>query len=296
MNAYSWHIAGNVFCDSNKDGVFNDLDVPLAGVTVEVTNGVLSLTDITDEAGNYFVNLGAAIGNESADDWTVSIIGGISDDAQIVAPGGGTYLISLTPVGADPELLYVDGVDFAVDDPSCRTVEEGLCWMTGGGVKFDRIIGDYTAEHGPKDSLGGNVYPSCSEFPGNGGQWNHVAHSLKRHFMGTDIEVIRCGNVDGIEPGSESPVTPYNFIEFQGVGWVQGIHGNKIGRVAVTFQARVEDRNEPGNDSSATDGEDVDRYWLRVNGPPGVGFEVGTQDEPITITGGNLQLHATSCD
>ena len=168
--------------------------------------------------------------------------------------------------------------------------------MTGGGVKFEQIVDDFTAQHGPKDSLGGNVYPSCSEFPGNGGQWNHIAHSLKRHFQGTDIEVTRCGNVDGIEPGSESPVTPYNFIEYQGVGWVQGIHGNKIGRVAVTFQARVEDRNEPGNDSSATDGEDVDRYWLRVNGPPGVGFEVGTQDTPITITGGNLQLHATSCD
>ena len=113
--------------------------------------------------------------------------------------------------------------------------------------------------------------------------------------MGTDIEVIRCGNVDGIEPGSESPVTGYNFIEFQGVGWVQGIKGNKIGRVPVTFQARVEDRNEPGNER-ASDGEDIDRYWLRVDGPDGVGFEVGTQDEPITITGGNLQLHESSCD
>ena len=138
--------------------------------------------------------------------WTVSIIDGISADATVVDPAGGTYSIPLTAVGAENELLAVDNADFTVNDPACVPSESGLCWMTGGGVKFESVVDGYMAQRGPRDSLGGNVYPSCSPFPGNGGQWNHIAHKLKRHFQGTDIDVIRCGNVDGIEPGSESPV------------------------------------------------------------------------------------------
>ena len=86
--------------------------------------------------------------------------------------------------------------------------------MTAGGVKFEPIILGDAAEisrgGGPKDSFGGNVNPSCSPEPGDGGQWNHVAHSLKLHFLGKTIRVVRCGNVVGIEPGSESPTTPFN--------------------------------------------------------------------------------------
>ena len=287
--AFAWHIAGQVICDFTGE--------PLAGVTVEISKeDGTTLTGVTDGSGNYFIDILQGVGNAaSPGEWTVSIIDGTSADSTILSPGGGTYTIILTETQVEPRLLFVDDADFRVDDPSCRPEEPGLCWMTGGGVKFERVMGDYAAEKGPRDSLGGNVYPSCSPFPGNGGQWNHIAHKLKRHFQGTDIVVTRCGNVEGHPPGSESPVTPYNFIEFHGTGWVQGIHGNKIGRVPVTFQARVEDRNEPGNENASA-GENIDRYWLRVDGPPNVGFEVGTQEDPATITGGNLQLHATSCD
>lgn len=177
--------------------------------------------------------------------------------------------------------------------------------MTAGGVKFSSVTGTDVAEHGPKVNLGGNVFPSCSSEPGEGGQWNHVDHRNQLHFQGFSIDTVQCGNVPGIEPGSESPVTPFNYIEFAGTGRVRGIKGNKLSETDVSFFARVEDRNEPGNEN-ASDGEDIDRYYIHVFSDAGNPFGttllltdedgVASTVDPVTITGGNLQLHATSCD
>jgi hypothetical protein len=179
------------------------------------------------------------------------------------------------------------------------------CWLTGGGVKFEPVVDQELAEHGPKDTLGGVVHPSCSARPADGGNWNHIAHRLKLHFQGRSIPTVNCGNVPGIDPGSESPVTPVNFIEFEGTGRLKGIHGNKVDYDLVYFFARAEDRNEPGNEHASA-GEDIDKYFLHVFADPGdpegttlllidVDGDPATVD-PITITGGNLQMHASSCE
>ena len=149
------------------------------------------------------------------------------------------------------------------------------------------------------------MHPSCSPDPGDGGQWNHVSHSTKQHFQGFEIHTVACGNVPGIPSGSESPVTGFNYIEFQGTGRVKGIHGNKVSYPNVYFFGRAEDHNEPGNDNAA-DGDDVDEYYLHVFtdlGDP-IGSTVLCVDadgdcsemNPLTITGGNLQMHDSSCD
>lgn len=290
--AFAYTISGTILCDTDGQGGFDPGDTPLAGVTVvlERADGAV-VTATTDAGGNYAVD-----GNDGLTEgsWTVTVDAStLNPGATVALPMVGAYSVDLSP--SNP---FVTGTDFLIDDPACREQELGACWMTAGGVKFEPIINEMLAEKGPKDSFGGNVFPSCSPQPGDGGQWNHIAHSLKVHFMGTSIDEVRCGNVEGIEPGSESPVTPFNFIEFSGSGWVQGIKGNKLARTDVTFNARVEDRNEPGNEG-ATDGENVDRYYLNVHDF----FTVEALDangnptgEPITITGGNLQLHATSCD
>ena len=61
------------------------------------------------------------------------------------------------------------------------------------------------------------------------------------------VHTVECGNVEGIELGSESPVTPFNYIEFWGEGTLKGIKGNKFPLIPVEFHAWVEDRNEPGS-------------------------------------------------
>jgi len=64
----------------------------------------------------------------------------------------------------------------------------------------------------------------------------------------------------------------------------------------------VEDRNEPGNEQSNTSGEDVDRYFLRVvDGDGNLVYLVDMDGDPatvdpVTITGGNFQLHNSSCE
>jgi hypothetical protein len=246
---------------------------------------------LTDHGDGYTMVVpdGAGIYSLSVDTTT------LADGASVVLPASGEYIIEFSD---EPVWLVRD---FLVDSPECREPVK-VCWMTAGGVKFEPVLDAMAAQRGPKDSFGGNVNPSCSPEPGDGGQWNHVAHSLKLHFLGQSIRVVRCGNVDGIEPGSESPVTPYNYIEFEGEGRLSGIKGNKFPKTPVSFFARVEDRNEPGNEKSSA-GENIDRYYLHVFEAGGAVTHILVDEDadansvdPITITGGNLQLHISSCD
>jgi hypothetical protein len=210
----------------------------------------------------------------------------------------------LTPEEAGP---YGPG-DFrevCLDAPIEACAVPEACWLTAGGPKFSRDLGLPAGENGPRHVWGGNVYPGCSSTAGGGGSWNHISYSNRLHFHGTDIVVLRCGNVPGIVSGSESPVTPFNFIEFKGFGWLKGIKGSKVDYEKVYFFARCEDRNEPGS-NGAKDGADVDRYFIHVFADPGdpVGSSLLLLDvdgdpttiDPVTITGGNMQLHVSSCD
>jgi len=283
-NAAAWHAEGTVLCDANGNGIADTGDLPLAGISVRIVGLGIDTTVVTDAGGTYFAQL------PDSDGLVTVTIG--TTPAAVIGP---------SEVSANVDgVSYFVQADFLVNGAGC-TGDGGLkCWLTGGGTKFSPLIGMQVAEKGPAHNFGGNVNPSCSAEPGEGGQWNHIAHSSKLHFQGTQIEVLQCGNVPGIEAGSESPVTPYNFIEFGGTGWVKGISGNKANYDFVTFFARAEDRNEPGS-SGAKDGVDIDRYFLQVKDAGGNTLLLvdadndGATADPVTITGGNLQLHISSC-
>lgn len=293
--AFAWHSSGCVYCDANGNGIFDTGDIPLAGVTVKIRNeaGTYSATAVTDSSGCFYIRLPDIVDTyiQTLDTST------LPEGATIIDPDGGVLKYTLGNGNPD-SITYTWLVD-------CEPHTHQACWMTGGGVKFCKELDMRAGECGPRDSWGGNVYPSCDPDPGHGGSWNHLSHSKKLHFHGTDIEVVRCGNVPGIDPGSESPVTPFNFIEFKGFGWLRGIHGNNVSYDKVYFFARVEDRNEPGS-NGANDGEDKDRYFLHVfsdpSDPVGTTLLLVDQDgdastvDPLIITGGNLQLHISSCD
>jgi hypothetical protein len=287
--ASAWHVIGQVHCDANDSGEIDAGDLPLANVVVQA-DGAADFSASTDGTGAYHLDL-----SETPDCYTVTL------DASTI-PAGASYVIPLSAsyVLCTTETEFEFERDWLIASESCA----GLCWLTGGGVKFEQITNTNNAEHGPRVNFGGNVHPSCSPEPGGGGQWNHVDHIQKLHFQGTDIPDVRCGNLPGIPPGSESPVTPFNFIEYWGTGTLKGIKGNKVDYGTVYFFARAEDRNEPGS-NGAKDGALVDRYFLRVYTNPGdpVGSTVLLFDidgnsstvDPKTITGGNLQLHYSSC-
>ena len=284
-------VYGKVGCDDGMECHYiyaGGVLFPGVLINIESTDGSYSSSMLSDDQGTYKLPVEPGIYTVSIDLSTIPV------DAVLQHPSAGSYMVEVVSGMKERR-------DFILNAPVCGT--EGTCWMTAGGVKFENLMDIDAAQSGPKDSFGGNVNPSCSPEPGDGGNWNHISHSLKLHFKGTSIRVVRCGNVTGIDPGSESPVTPFNFIEFEGTGTLDGIKGNKFPKTDVSFFARVEDHNEPGNDNAA-DGKDVDRYFLRVFEGGGAGTTHLLVDEdgdpstvdPLSITGGNLQLHFSSCE
>jgi len=284
-SAYAWHLNGFVKCPNGT--VFNNVVV-----TVTVAgSGTFVAANNTDAAGYYFIG---GLPNVPASYTATLDPTNLPPDA--IVTGGLSRNFSLTD--AQPTA----SIDWAVNTAVCEA-----CWFTGGGAKIDQLVDVPVAERlntKPRTQLsfGGNVYPGCSPTAGDGGSWNHVDRVRNLHFHGTAIQVVDCGNVPGIPPGSTSPVTPYNFIDFQGTGTLKGIQGNKADYGIVCFTARAEDRNEPGS-SGAKDGALIDRYFLRV-------FNCDTAEtyllvsnggsvaraDTLPITDGNFQLHVSSCN
>ena len=289
--AFACRISGRVGCDANANGVPDIGDVPRGGVTVTVTlaDGTPVASTQTDSLGAYSITL-----SDVPASYIATLGPGLPADAAFISPSTKSVAFTLT----FDSLFFTQ--DWFIGSATCRA---GACWLTGGGAKFEPLVGQNLAERGPKHSFGGNVFPGCSPTAGEGGQWNHIAHDLKLHFQGWAIDQVVCGNVSGIPPGSTSPVTPFNYIEFQGTGTLKGIKGNPVNYENVLFFARAEDRNEPGNEKASQPGGGafIDRYFLRVYDAGGntlllvdIDGDPATVD-PVTITGGNLQLHISSC-
>lgn len=292
--ARAWHVEGHIYCDFNRNGRVDAEDLPLSGVRVRVYSTTISFedTDVSDGTGAYHIEL-----PDTPESYVVEADPAtVPPDAAFLIPSPAPYPFTLTD-----EFDRLDDFDWLVQSESCQV---GACWFTGGGAKFSQITRTPVAEKGPQHNFGGNVNAGCDPDPGEGGQWNHVSHAGKLHLLGKAIEVVRCGNVPGIPPGSESPASPFNFIEYRGTGTLKGIHGNKADHPLVYFFARGEDRNEPGS-SGAKDGALVDRYFIHVYANPAdpAGSTLMLVDldgnsatvDPVTITDGNFQIHVNAC-
>lgn len=287
--ALACHVGGNVYCDGNG--------MPLAGIRIDLvaTDGTdYARYAVTNAEGRYDI---ALLCEPHCYRLTASPLAG----QAVVVPASGSFEFC-----ADASTNFiVDGRNWRLSSPECPVITPGACWMTAGGAKFSAITGDNVGDYTKLHNWGGVVYPGCSPYPSDGGNWNHIDNLNRLHFKGTNIQVIRCGNIEGIEPGSESPETAFNFIEFQGTGTLKGIKGNKADFGTVYFWSHVEDRNEPGSNGQR-DGAEKDRYFLNVYTNPAdpAGSSVLLVDidhdpttmDPVIITDGNMQLHDSSCD
>jgi hypothetical protein len=285
--AGAWFVTGRVLCPNGT--AYANVAVNVAGPTT--CNGLFVRTVTTDADGEYFLWL-----NDCESTLTVSLDAStLPAGATIQSPPGGTFTFTTTE--ADPSEV----VDFIVDSSHCR----GACWFTGGGAKVDPVLDIPVAQKGKWISFGGNVNPGCSPTAGEGGNWNHIDRLANLHFQGRAITVLECGNVTPPPPpGSTSPVTPFNYIIWTGVGTLKGIQGNKV-NLPVYFNARTEDRNEPGTKGSNA-GSGIDRYYLHVftnpSNPAGStvllvnGVANPLDVVPVEIDDGNFQLHISSCD
>jgi len=267
----AWFAAGTIFCDADQDGVISSNDVPFPGILVLVTNvsGTFSNAAWSGADGFFIVQL-----PETNDSYVETLVPEtLPPDSGILFPVPPLYSFSLD---TNNQIFFGD---WLINNPACQS---GGCWMTGGGT--------FGTGKKPDHSFGGNVFPGCSSTAGQGGNWNDIAHKLKLHFQGTVITTVRCGNVVGIPPGSDSPESPFNFIEFEGTGTLKGIAGNQTNYGPVAFFARAEDRAEPG--------KGIDRYYLRVFTPDGT-TQLLVSGDPLNptnvvtvpISTGNFQIH-----
>ncbi len=286
-SAHACHVGGYVICDSNGQA--------LPGIRIDLvaTDGTdYARYAVSSESGRYDIAL-------LCEPHCYRITASTPNGEVVTFPASGSYEFC-----ADGSNNYVvEPRDWRLTSPDCPQVEEKEgCWLTAGGAKFDGLPG---ANGGLKQfNWGGNVYPGCDPKPGQGGQWNTIDDVQNLHFQGWQIEVVRCGNVADHEAGSESPVTPYNFIEFQGTGTLKGVKGNDADFGTVHFWAHVQDRNEPGS-QGMRDPAGKDRIYMNVFTNPAdpIGSSVMLMDvdgdpatmDPLTITHGNMQLHASSC-
>lgn len=280
-NSPAWFSEGWVVCDANTNNLVDAGDTPVPGVLVVVTNtlGTYSNANWSTTEGYFGVELEDVAGSY------VTFIEGstLPPGTTAVQP---LWVLNEITVSAPGATNY-----FLVSNPACVVApppppseNTNLCWLTGGGT--------IKGKGKPTFTFGGNVHPGGNAEAGDGGNWNVIAHALKLHFKGEVFEIVNCGNVEGAPPGSTSPKTPYNFIEFQGVGTLKGVAGRKANYGLVYFYGRAEDLGEPGRGK--------DRLYLRVYTEAGetlllISAQPGdaTVVAPTPISTGNLQLHVS---
>jgi hypothetical protein len=209
--------------------------------------------------------------------------------ANILVPTFDTYTVcidpSTLPAGAKlaPLCQKIKVVDlappvltFTMTGSFCTPPVPGPCWLTGGGT-----IGKVQGQ--PAYSFGGVVYPGCSPFAADGGNWNVVDHASGLHFQGKSIIVDSCSGVP-----TSSPKVTVNIIDFHGTGIIGGIGGNEDNTVAVSFVGRAIDNHDGG--------AGADQLFLTVTDGVNTLLQVGTSAaNPATISTGNLQIHQSSC-
>lgn len=284
-SANAWHLSGQLQCPNGVK--FENIRISVSGTSCD---GAFSDSTFSDADGVFVIRLPDCDGSYTA---TLDVAS-LPPGTTLVGPASVDFK---TTVASDSFVA-----EFTLDGDKCG----GRCWFTGGGAKIDPLIGIPTGHKGKWISFGGNVNPGCSATAGDGGNWNHIDRFVNLHFQGRAIQVTACGNVTPPPPpGSTSPKTPFNFIEWTGTGTLKGIQGNKLATTPVYFSARTEDRNEPGTKASNA-GAGIDRYYLHVylnpNDPNGTTLLLvnGNVDpsivDPIEIDDGNFQIHISSCD
>jgi len=278
LDSHAWVKVGNVYCDVNTNGIIDGGDLPVQSVLVVVTNqsGTFSNASWTTTDGLFVIDL------PDAPDQYVDYI-----HPNTLPSGTAQVLPSFSYFATTADQSSVTN-NFLIENPACNLdgpppPTNSNCWLTGGGT--------IAAGRGqPLHSFGGVVNPGCSSTAAGGGNWNDIAHAAKLHFKGLEIHVVDCGNVPGYPPGSTSPRSPNNFIDFRGVGTLKGISGNKADYGVVYFSAHAEDLGEPG--------KAVDRLYLRVYDAAGTTLLLVSANPanplvvaPVTIATGNLQIH-----
>lgn len=255
---------GYVVCDVNTNNVVDSGDVPLPNITVVVTNstGTYSNSVVTTASGAFSLNLPVATATYR------SFISPLSVPLGTTLPVPFDFSLSAALTGSTNTFL--------VHATNCGALlPNDACWLQGGGaIKAGKGRPEFT--------FGLDIAPNCSTNRTNDlaeGHLNVVAHNLKLRLKGTALEVVNCGTANGT-----------NYIDFQGIGEVKGIAGNRVNYGLVQITGRI------------TDGGSVDSLYLRAYTDAGqtvllISSQMNNAASvaPRRVTNGDVVIYSGNC-
>jgi hypothetical protein len=246
VSSEAWFKFGTVYCDANTNGIIDTGDVPVVSVLVVVTNssGTFSNADWTAADGTFLIEL------PDAPDMYFDYIN------PDTLPAG---TVSVSPDLATFQTDANDTIitnDFLIENPACLNVPppttNGPCWLTGCGTIVCGQGHGRGHEH-KGHSFVGVVYPGCQAAAPS--TWEDLDYVAKLEFCSTQMEVVTCGTIPGVPASCGSQTNGFNYIDFQGVGFLKGVGCNPTNYGYVQFYARCEDHSGTGGCPSCGGGE-----------------------------------------
>lgn len=281
-------VTGSIFCDANHDGVLDNGDIAVAGITVVITNetGSFSNGAVTAGDGSFNIRIPDFSALLEVHDPLAQIY--IETVGPATLPAGSTILLPLplasmtngTPLylinfAADfTNLVFTSGTgdsstgDWLINDPECG-VSAGTCKVLGSA----RIAGGGRGDHSTADhEFGGMIVSGSPPL----GKWKDVSHNLRLIFESTSVQSVICGN---------------GTIDFSGSGTLKGTGPMNHAESEVSFTAHVENPTlQPKNKRAIG-------YYLRVFAADGTTLELVSTDPanpadvaPVPITSSELRV------
>lgn len=280
-------VTGSIFCDANQDGVLDNGDIAVAGVTVVITNETGSFSNCAVSAfdGSFNIHIPDFSAVLEVQDPLAQVY--IETLAPASLPAGSTIVLptAVTNITSTPayfisfaadqtNLIFTSGTgnsttgDWLINDPECG-VSAGTCKVSGNAT----IKGEETGDHKFADhDFGGMIVSGSPQL----GQWKDVSHNLRLTFESTSVQSVICGD---------------KTIDFSGTGTLTSTARKNLGETNVSFTAQVENlTTDPKNKTVTT-------YYLRVFAADGTTLELvstnmanPTNVAPETATSSHLRM------
>lgn len=281
-------VTGSIFCDANQDGVLDNGDIALQGITVVITNetGSFSNSAVSAADGSFKIHIPDFSSLLETQDPLAQVY--IETLAPASLPAGSIIVLptAVTNITSTPayfisfaadqtNLIFTSGTgnsttgDWLINDPECG-VSAGTCKVSGTA----RIKGEETGDHKLADhEFGGMIVSGSPQL----GQWRDVSHNLRLMFESTSVQSVICGT--------------NRSIDFSGTGTLTSAAPKNRGETNVSFTAEVENlTSEKGNKPAAA-------YYLRVFAADGTTLELVSTDPanptdvaPVPATSDHLRM------
>lgn len=280
-------VSGSIFCDANQDGILDNGDIAVQGITVVITNQTGSFSNRAVSAFDGSFNIHIPDFNALLETQNPLAQVYIETLEPASMPAGSVIILptAVTNITSTPayfisfaadhtNLVFTSGTgnsftgDWLINDPECG-VSAGTCKVSGDA----RIAGKGGGDHRVADhEFGGTI---VSGNPPRG-RWTDTSRSLRLMFESTSVQSVVCGT---------------GTIDFTGSGRLRSTGPGERERTGVSFTAHVE------NQATGAKNKTVTAYYLHVFAADGTTLDLVSTDTadptnvaPVAVTSGHLGI------